>query len=107
VIARLWTGRTSGDGAEAYERAFRAETVGELRGVDGFRGGYLLRRALPDGGVEFTAVTLFDSLGAVRAFAGDDYETAVISAAALEVLERHDPTSTHHEVVLTLGDPPA
>jgi hypothetical protein len=52
-------------------------------------------------------VTLFDSLGAVRAFAGDDYETAVISAAALEVLERHDPTSTHHEVVLTLGDPPA
>ena len=49
MIARLWTGRTSRDGADAYERAFRAETAEELRGVDGFRGGYLLRRALPDG----------------------------------------------------------
>jgi heme-degrading monooxygenase HmoA len=68
MIARLWKGQTTSDDADAYEQVFRSEVVTELQGVPGYRGAYLLRRGLPDG-VEFAALTLFDSLEAVRAFA--------------------------------------
>jgi heme-degrading monooxygenase HmoA len=103
MIARLWKGWTSPGDADAYERVFRSEVLPELQGVDGYRGAYLLRRALPDG-VEFAALTLFESLEAVRAFAGDDYEVAVISPAARRVLTRFDRTSQHFEVAVASED---
>ena len=102
MIARLWKGATSRDDADAYEQVFRSEVVPELQGVRGYQGAYLLRRVLPDG-VEFAALTLFDSLEAVRAFAGDDYEVAVISPAARRVLTRFDQTSQHFEVAHAPG----
>lgn len=40
----------------------------------------------------------FDSLAAVRAFAGDDYEVAVVPPAARALLNRFDARSAHYEV---------
>jgi hypothetical protein len=53
-----------------------------------------------DGLVELTAHTLWDSLDAIRSFAGDDITTAVVEPEALAVLEHSDTTVVHRNVLL-------
>jgi heme-degrading monooxygenase HmoA len=100
VIARIWHGWTAPENAGAYEELLRTRVfpwIGDT--VEGFRGAYLLR---DDGGdeVEFVTLTLFDSLDAVRAFAGDDYETAVVLPEADALLSRYDRRSRHYETLI-------
>jgi hypothetical protein len=47
-------------------------------------------------------ITFFTSLEAVRGFAGDDYEQAVVEDAARPALSRWDERVSHHEVVTEL-----
>lgn len=68
-------------------------------GVSGFRGAQLLRRET-NGTVTFTSVTWFTGMDAVREFAGDDYELAVIEDAARAALSGWDEHVSHHEVAL-------
>jgi heme-degrading monooxygenase HmoA len=81
VIARIWRGWAPQARAGDYQRHYKSEVSGHLRAVSGFRGADLLRR---DEGAEvmFTSITWFTDLGAVRDFAGDDYEQAVVEDAA-------------------------
>jgi antibiotic biosynthesis monooxygenase (ABM) superfamily enzyme len=67
--------------------------------VPGFLGAELLRRDAGDE-VAFVTITRFDSLDAVRAFAGDDYEQAVIEPEARALLIRHNERSEHFELVI-------
>lgn len=69
MIARLRRDWTSMENANAYERLLREQVLPGLQQIDGYRGGYILRN---DGNneVEFVVMNLFDSLEAVRAFAG-------------------------------------
>ena len=46
---------------------------------------------------------VFDSLDNVRAFGGEDYETAYVPPAAREVLARFDEVSAHYDVLMTPG----
>lgn len=99
MIARLWHGWTSEGNADAYENLLTGEVLpGIERRAVGYHGAYLLRRDLEDE-VEFVTVTLFDSLDAVRAFAGADHEAAVVPEAARRLLARFDERSAHYEVV--------
>ena len=66
----------------------------------GYRGAYLLRRDVKEG-VEFVTLTFFDSLEAVRAFAGEEYEVAVVPPEARKLLSRFDEKSTHYDTVVT------
>ena len=68
--------------------------------VAGYHGAYLLCRELDDE-VEFATIMIFDSLDAVRTFAGEDYEAAHVPPRAREVLARFDDRSTHFETLLT------
>jgi len=68
------------------------------RRIDGFRGIDLLRRAHPDE-VEFVTIMWFDSVAGVQAFAGMDYEVAVVPPAARALLSRFDARSAHYETV--------
>jgi heme-degrading monooxygenase HmoA len=99
VIGRLWHGWTSRDKAEAYEELLRTEVLPGIHKVDGYGGAYLLRRDVEEG-VEFVTLTLFESMDSVRAFAGEDYEVAVVPPKARELLSRFDPTSDHFQVVI-------
>jgi heme-degrading monooxygenase HmoA len=99
VIGRLWHGWTSRDKADVYEQLLRKEVLPGIHKVDGYKGAYLLRRDVQEG-VEFVTLTLFESMDAVRAFAGEDYEVAVVPPKARELLSRFDPTSDHFEVVI-------
>src|SRR5919202_367297 len=69
----------------------RAEILPGIHRVQGYEGAYLLRRELDDG-VEFATLTLFDSMDAVRAFAGDAFHAAVVPPQARRVLSRFDET---------------
>jgi len=53
--------------------------------------------------MEFMTITLWDSLDAVGAFAGDDYEVAVVPPPARVLLSRFDERSRHHEAVIEPG----
>jgi heme-degrading monooxygenase HmoA len=101
VIARIWHGWTTKETADSYEQLLRSHI---LPGIDdrvpGYLGAYLLRDDSGDGEVEFVTVTLFDSLDAVRAFAGEDYEAAVVPPEARELLSRFDARSRHYETRL-------
>lgn len=103
MIGRLWHGRTTPRNADAYEALLRGEVLPGIHRVDGYRGAYLLRR--DDGDVvEFVTLTLFDSMDAVRAFAGADVEAAVVPPEALALLSDYDRTSSHYTVVIEPGD---
>jgi heme-degrading monooxygenase HmoA len=96
VITRVWRGWAPADRAQEYERHYRFEVLPVLRGVVGFEGARLLRQTIGDE-TEFVSLTFFDDLDAVRAFAGPDYETAVVADEAREVLVRFDGHVGHYE----------
>lgn len=99
MIVRLWHGWTTVANADAYERLLRTEIFTGIaaKGITGYLGIELLRR---DSGAEVEFITLmrFESIEAVRQFAGEDYERAVVPAAARALLVRFDDRSTHYEV---------
>jgi heme-degrading monooxygenase HmoA len=99
MIARIWRGWAPRSTADDYQRHYESEVSGHLRAVEGFRGAQLLRR---DDGQEvmFTSITWFTGLEAVRGFAGDDDEQAVVGEAARRALSRWDERVTHHEVAV-------
>jgi heme-degrading monooxygenase HmoA len=102
MISRVWHGWTKREHADAYERILRTTILPGIHRVAGYRGADLLRRDAGDE-VEFVTITRFDSMDAVRAFAGADYEVAVIHPDARDLLSRYDERSTHYETVVSAG----
>jgi heme-degrading monooxygenase HmoA len=103
VIARIWHGWAVGENADAYEALVHGEVLPSIHRIDGFVGFDLFRANGEDGEAEFVTVTYFESLDAVRAFAGDDYEKAVVPPEARELLTRFDERSRHYEVLAKNG----
>ena len=100
MMARIWHGWTSPQDADAYEALLRREIVVGIRQrqIAGYRGIRLLRReAGPE--VEFVTIMWFDSVDAVRTFAGEDYDVAVVPAQARRLLSRFDARSAHYTVI--------
>ncbi len=99
MISRIWHGTTTLANADIYENMLKDEIFVGIRGrkIAGFREIQLFRRSL-GAEVEFITVMWFDSLEAVRAFAGEDYEAAVVPPKARAVLSRFDERSQHYEV---------
>lgn len=99
MFSRVWHGWTTRAKADAYESLLKREIfIGiQNRQIDGYRGIQLFRRDLGDE-VEFVTVMWFDSMEAVRAFAGEDYEAAVVPPEARVLLSRFDQRSQHYEV---------
>jgi heme-degrading monooxygenase HmoA len=97
VIARLWHGWTTRENADAYESLLRSEVLPRIRRIDGHRGAYVLRDESEDG-VEFVTVTLWETMEAVQAFAGDDHEQAVVPPEARNLLDRFDERVRHYSV---------
>ena len=100
MIARVWHGWTKPENANTYENLLRDEMFPSMRRVEGFEGAQLLRRAA-DSETEFVTITLFTSLDAVRRFAGEDYQTAVLHPKAHTLLSHWDAKSAHYEIRIT------
>ncbi|MDD8018961.1 MAG: antibiotic biosynthesis monooxygenase [Bacteroidota bacterium] len=100
MISRIWHGYTIPANADAYESLLKSEifTGIQSRQIVGYKGIQLLRRTLGTE-VEFITIMLFDSIDAIRSFAGQEYEIAVVPAKARTLLSRFDARSQHYEVI--------
>jgi len=99
MISRVWHGWTTPENADAYESLLKSEIFQGIknRRIDGYKGIHLLRRNHGDE-VEFVTVMWFESIEAVRSFAGEDYEVAVVPKKARALLSRFDARSQHYAV---------
>jgi heme-degrading monooxygenase HmoA len=97
MIARIWRGAVRRRDGDAYAEYMRQTGVPSYAGTPGKRGVWMLRRDVDDR-TEFVMFTLWDSLDAVKGFAGEDYETAVFYPEDDRFLVERDLTSTHYEV---------
>ncbi len=99
MILRIWHGWTTPQNADVYEGLLKEEIFVGIgnRNIPGYHGIRLLRRTVGSE-VEFVTIMTFDDLDAVREFAGEDYEAAVVPAKARAVLSRFDPRSQHYEL---------
>jgi antibiotic biosynthesis monooxygenase (ABM) superfamily enzyme len=102
VIARIWHGYTKPEHADAYEALLKPELLPGISKVPGYLGSYLLRKAVGDE-IEFITIMLWDSIEAIRAVAGPNYETAVIPEKRLQYLAHYDAKSAHYEVASVHG----
>jgi heme-degrading monooxygenase HmoA len=100
MIIREWRGRAGRSQADAYPRHFRERVISELREVPGFMGAQLSRRDV-DGGVEFLVLTRWQSMDAIRGFAGMEVDKAVVEPGAAAALVEFDERVRHYEVVET------
>jgi heme-degrading monooxygenase HmoA len=97
MIARVWHCiAADSDKVADYVAHFEHAVLPELKQIAGYQEAYILRRQLADG-VELTVMTLWESMDAIRKFAGENAETAVVAPAAQAVLRSFDTTVTHFE----------
>lgn len=99
MISRIWHGWTTPENADVYESLLKSEIFQGIQGreITGYRGIHLLRQDLGVE-VEFVTIMWFDDIEAVRSFAGEDYEVAVVPKKARAMLSRFDERSRHYEV---------
>jgi heme-degrading monooxygenase HmoA len=85
MIARVWSAQTTPTQAPAYVEHLRSQVLPTVRKVDGFVEAMLLERTI-DRSVEIMVITFWQSCDALRQFAGDDFEEAVVAAEAVGLL---------------------
>jgi antibiotic biosynthesis monooxygenase (ABM) superfamily enzyme len=98
MIFRIWHGWTDPAYADAYQGTVQDEVlkIVAAKEMTGYRGIDLLRREIGDE-VEFVTIMRFDSLGAVKQFAGADYERSFVPPQARSILKRYDDRAQHYE----------
>ncbi len=100
MIARIWHGYTTAENAAAYQAMLTPEVLPGVGQLEGYKGSYFLRRDL-ESEVEFVTIMLWESLDAIRNFAGPDYEVAIVPPERRKVLKRFDERSSHFEIIST------
>ena len=98
MIARHWHGLAKPDHANAYVDHLRNDTFPQLARIPGFVDASILKRSV-ELGIEFLIVTRWKSLAAIRAFAGDDAEVAVVPPEVQRMMVEYDPRARHYEIV--------
>ena len=102
MIPRVWHGTAKPGHADSYEAMLKPELLPGISKAPGYLGSYLLRR--PAGGeVEFITMMLWDSVQAIQAVAGAEYENAVVPDERRQHLASWDQKAAHYEVVSIQG----
>ncbi len=96
MIARVWHGYTSPANADAYEQLLRNTILPGIHRIQGYQGAYLLRRPAGDE-VEFITVTFWQTMDAVRAFAGEGRTPSVVPEQARRLLAHYEEHSVHYD----------
>jgi len=103
MIARIWHGYTKPEHADSYEAMLKPELLPGISKKAGYQGSYLLKKRVGDE-VEFITIMLWDSIDAIKAVTGPDYETAVVPEERRKYLARYDAKAEHFEVVSAQGE---
>ena len=100
MISRHWRGVARAAEADGYVRHLQHDTFPQLSRIPGFVSASILRRPVA-AGVEFLVVTTWQSIQAIRQFAGDTADGAVVPAIVQAMMVDYDRTVAHYEVVET------
>ena len=103
MIARTWHGVTPAAKADEYLDLMLAVAVPDYKAILGNRGVTVMRRIEGDL-AHFLLLTLWDSEGAIRQFAGEEIERAKYYDFDADYLLELEPTVTHYQV---FAAPPA
>jgi heme-degrading monooxygenase HmoA len=102
MIARTWRGATRADDAERYLEYLHQSGLAAFRDIPGNRGAAVLRR-VAGGRAEFLVVSVWDSVGAIGAFAGPDVGRAVFFPEDDRYLVDRDLHVDHYDMVYVAG----
>jgi heme-degrading monooxygenase HmoA len=97
IIARIWRGAVRPKDGDDYARYMQKTGLAEYRGTQGNLSATMLRRDLDDR-TEFVMFSTWESMDAIKAFAGDDPERAVFFPEDDRFLIERDLTVAHYEV---------
>ena len=98
MIARTWHGAVPAEKADAYHDYLLKTGVPDYQRTPGNRGVYVLRRSEGDV-AHLMLLSLWDSLGVIEAFTGDDAERARYYPEDEAYLLELEPAVTHYEVL--------
>jgi heme-degrading monooxygenase HmoA len=98
MIARVWRGLAKTANAQDYVEHLKTDTFPQIRALPGFVDAAILRREVAQG-IEFLVVTRWESLEAIRGFAGADAEAAVVPQNVQRMMLEYDHRVRHYEVV--------
>jgi heme-degrading monooxygenase HmoA len=104
MIVRRWEAVAKPGHAAAYRQHLESTVLPQLRALPGFIG-LTLMRADRQGRIGLVVESRWQSMDAIRAFAGAAPEAAVVEPAARAVLSEFDDFATHYEVMLEAGSP--
>lgn len=102
MIARIWHGRVPSAKADSYYAFLERTGLSDYRTTPGNRGVFVFRRTDGDE-THFMLTSLWDSLDAIRRFAGDDYTRARYYPGDDEYLLERESFVTHYEVLFDGG----
>ncbi|HWD89590.1 MAG TPA: antibiotic biosynthesis monooxygenase [Mucilaginibacter sp.] len=97
MIARHWKGLAKNERAADYIEHLQNETFKTLAGMDGFVKATILSRKFKEG-TEFLVITEWRDIDAIKQFAGEAFETAVVPQAARDMMISFDPAVSHYEI---------
>lgn len=103
MITRTWRGWVRQADRDAYVRYIEQTGMVEYAATPGNRGAYMLTRDLDDGRTEVVTISFWDSMDAVRRFAGPDAERAVFYPEDERFLVEREDHVTHYEVAAHSG----
>jgi heme-degrading monooxygenase HmoA len=99
MIVRVWKARVTPENAPLYREHLRSHVLPTLQSLSGFIDATLMERDTGED-VELIVSSRWDSLRAVRQFAGDAYEKAVVAPGARAVLSSFDEEVAHYELTV-------
>ena len=104
MISRQWKGIAKAADAQRYVEHLRRDTFPKLAGINGFINASILQRTVPHG-EEFLIVTVWESIEAVKQFAGEDPEVAVVPVVVQAMMVEYDRVVRHYSITETYGAP--
>ncbi len=95
MIARHWTGVARRESAVDYIAHLKSETFPQIAKIPGFVKAAILHREIQDG-IEFLIVTEWESMEAIRQFAGDQADIAIVPETVQKIMLRYDQVVRHY-----------
>jgi len=102
VISRQWKGIAKSSDAQRYINHLREDTFPTLATIEGFVSASILQRTVPTG-EEFLIVTAWESIDAIKQFAGEDPVVAVVPAAVQAMMLEYEKVVRHYSITETYG----
>ena len=100
MVGRIWHGYTTHENADIYQKILTTEVIPGIADmkIAGYKSIQVFRRTL-ESETEFITIMWFESLECIKAFTGEDYETAHVPPQAQAVLKRFDRRSQHYDII--------